>query len=1108
MADRRGDYSKKSTTYKFYKKGYSSSKPKYVTAGQDLLIEQEVSGSIIGSASAGAGYSKGTGSINIYGNGDSNSGLNAEVVVRTDSARPFDLKGIVAQFSHGYFVSNHGTVSNYSVYLFDYRVTRNVSANTLSLYYKDGLVNSVTMSTDYDWLRLREVNGTVYIDRSADGTTWTNWATQAVQADDARVSIMKVTADIGAGGLGDISVGINNIDISDASNNLLAVESKKVLNDLSFTKNINTPAASTSLEMDYSPKDLPDSDVSLERIINHSTNPSFETGSGTVEVRRNYALNPRGATATTNYSTRGNGSYAGTVSRLTGQSPLPGVTTAVRATSTASPSSWWQLEHRYTVPPSGKVAVSFRARSSINGNLSLHIFCTGGDSTLDALYDTAAATSGVWVTKSAIVTVPNGTTEMRVGLRRSSADAPGNTLDMSCLLVEAIDTVLPYFDGSINDGFDTASLTPAWTGTANASESVLNGTAPVGGNSWNGTVTPVRWLSSDSPNHGSKFMRILMKHSSYSTVAVADTTGVSSGEERTYIGNYRANRVQTVQPRWNSSTGIGGSSELVGGTFTLSTDWSELRRTGTTTHNNASLDFAMNNAQAGDIIDIDNHMVVKGDYTGAYFDGSTSANTGWLNDGTSYKDNFTDKYAVENSHLLFGNTIEAIVGYKTSKDITPENKNILKFSGYIDAIDRDYNNDVISVTAISHGEILSNVLVGYADENVKSTLISQTAQNANESTTNRRQTFIPRVATKLSGARVRLTYAGGGSATLTIGTGSTILASSKTMTWSGPLSAGVYDLALLSPIFLEAGKTYWLSVDGIVNWYYQNTNVYADGSRQQLSGGTWSNVTGDAYFELYTSNPSVVFEYSGSVEGLVDRVFQETDSNYGLVSKGTVVNPSYNIGVNAAVDSGRSLLETALKMSPIGYWSSIDLGSGEYDLKPYPTTAEHTLIFGRDFTEFNLSEAISNIVNDVPFIGGDIDSVQTKLAIRTNDRASMGAYKLGLSVESNGKVTRYDSAQLLSDYEIQNNNKPRQTTSIVIPASEYDIETFDTGQLVKILNADSEQLVKGLLIASVDYTPERAILSLDSAPQTITSSVDKIKRDLNNSETSGVSGVI
>lgn len=461
-------------------------------------------------------------------------------------------------------------------------------------------------------------------------------------------------------------------------------------------------------------------------------------------------------------------------------------------------------------------------------------------------------------------------------------------------------------------------------------------------------------------------------------------------------------------------------------------------------------------------------------------------------------DENSDPIEDENGHPIYGGL---------SEGVDPEEKDIHKFSGYIESIDSDYNNSKVTLNLVSHGEALANILMT-SGEKVENNVIEQKLQNASESTTNRRQTFTPQRNLKLDGIRAYVSADIGGVGYIEIGQGNTVLATTIQHTWSGGAAAGIYDFKLSSPIYLETNQTYWFRVVGYTTWYYQNTDVYDGGSRQQFSGGSWSNVAGDAYFEMYSINEESTYDFSGTIEELVEEVFENVKKTYTPLHIESIDNPSYTVRTTAQVDTTKNMLDTALKMSPTGYWYSINHGTGAYKLKSFPSVTEHTFALGRDFTNFELNSSIAGIINDVLFIGADINENQAKLAIRTTDNDSIQRYKRGLLIESNGKVSRYDSAQLLSNYSIDNNNKPRITTSITIPASLYNIETIRIGDLVTIVNTNDLTLAQGLQIAQIDYNPDSVTISLDSAPTTINSNVDRIRRELENTTSSGVESVI
>lgn len=752
---RYGDFTNKRYIYKFYKNGYTSSSPKYITAGQYIDLDYTVNAiqPIYGTAFATATYSDVSPSITINGNGVTTFGLDVEVTANTDEARPIDIDGVTAIFSHAGSSTDTGSADGYYIKLFDYKILYTKSGNTLKLYYKAVQLQSVTMSSSYTYIRMRESGGIFYIDRSSDGITWTNWDSHSVSSTtDTLSSTFQVWGDMSATGTGTITVTVDHIDISDKSNNLLAIESKKILSELEYTETINNPASTTNVKLDYSPNDIPD----------HASLGNY------VEI--------------------------------------------------------------YT-----------------------------------------------------------------------------------------------YFENNHNI---------------------------------------------------------------------------------------------TYEP----------------------------------------------------ILD-------------------------------------------ENSNPILDENSEEIYGGFFSKPI-PDSADILKFSGYIDEIEEDYDDNTITLTVISHGEGLANILMSDGTI-VNNNVIEQLVQNTSEAQSGSlRQTFTPQSNVKLDGVRLRISSASGGSMSVSImqvinsDAFDPVLATSHAITWSGSLAAGVQTFTFADSLYLDAGTTYAIFPNGSSTWYYQNTDVYTGGSKQQFSAGLWSNQTGDIYFEIYTSQENVSFDYSGTITGLVETVFDVTESAYSPLFIEDVDEPGYNVTMNVTLDTTKDVLENAQKLSPARYWYSVDLGTGGYRLKEYPTEADHTLVLGRDFTGFKLKNSISDIVNDFVFTGGDINEAQDKLSIRTIDDESIGLYKRGLEIQSNEKVTTYASAQLISDYEIESNNAPRQTTEIIIPASKYDIETIRTGDLIKIFNTNNDLLTAGLQVANTQYTPYKVTISLDNAPRVINTTVDKIRRDLSNTNNASVSGVV
>ena len=444
-----------------------------------------------------------------------------------------------------------------------------------------------------------------------------------------------------------------------------------------------------------------------------------------------------------------------------------------------------------------------------------------------------------------------------------------------------------------------------------------------------------------------------------------------------------------------------------------------------------------------------------------------------------------------------------------SNRIDEGEKDILKFSGYIETVGSDYNANTVSLGIVSHGTALSNSLMTNGD--AVTDVVSQTTQNASELVDNRRYRFRVSQNTKINSVTLYIGASAGGAAACQIGLGSDTIATSYTKSWSSGLTAGTSEFDFSNPPILEGGKDYWLRVTNVVantvSWYYQSgSSTYDQGSRQTYSNGRWSDVSdhSDIYFEITTETPATTYTYSGGVAGLVDAVVESVSPDPLFV--GNVADSTYSINRDASVSTGKDMLDFALAQSGTGYWYSVNQGTGVVDLQPFPTDTSHTFVLGRDFTKFNIDRGITNITNDVLFIGGNLtgDTESNKLAIRQTDNDSISSYRRGLSIVTNDKVTRYDTAALLANYQIGSNSRPRYTTSITIPAKLYNIERIGVGQLVRIVNAQSDTLASGLQVASVDYTPGAVTLGLDSSPTTINSTIDSIKRELDNSTQAGV----
>lgn len=747
--DRTGDFTKKKHLYKFYKNGYGSKKPKYITSGQYMGGSGEFldGGSNSGTWSLSGIYDNGV-SVGFQGAG-SNAYAGGTYQFKTDGRRKLDLKNIIISFSHGSGSDMYGTIHNYKIRLFDYEIVRNISANTIAFLYKGTILSTQTYSNNYLYLRMRERNGVLYIERSPDRQTWTAWTSNTIDfANDTLRSALYLSMSFEISGPSFATANVSEIEAVDRLGNLLAIESQ-VLSDLEFDESINNPASITSVTLPYSPLAVPA----------HCDEGNF------VEIYTNF-----------------------------------------------------------------------------------------------------------------------------------------------------------YDDGVIKN------------------EPILD--------------------ENNQP--------------------IQDQNG------------------QTI-------------------------------------------------------------------------------------------------YGV----VLHGNV--------------PEKTSILKFSGYINEIDYDYDNETITLSIVSHGETMANSLV--RDGNTDVPIIEQNQQNSTITTVNRRQTFTLTKNTKIDAVRLRVQYTGGGGSSVQIGRGfNQVLATSNTFVWSGDL--GETDLVYQLPksLYLEAGE-YWIRETYGINWRYMNQRVYTGGVWQVYTEGAWqtysSTTSPSLYFALYTRQDQTTVALAGNSTEVANSIFEKSlKLDYSPIYLEEAQPTEYNINVGLSLDSAKNAVQALYRQLPTGWYYHVDVGTGGLRIKNKNAGPDHLLVFGRDFTEMKVTKDIDGIINDVYYIGAPLIENGPKLTVRSFDEESMSDLRQGLSIQSNDKVTRYDTAQLLSQNIIDNNNGKRITTEITLSAMKYNIETIRGGDVVKIVNGDRDVLSATLVVASLRYNPDSVTISLDSAPRNISRNIDQINRQLENMQTANASAVI
>jgi hypothetical protein len=373
---------------------------------------------------------------------------------------------------------------------------------------------------------------------------------------------------------------------------------------------------------------------------NLATNPSMETASGTTEVRRNYALDPRAINA------------AGWIINEVGLTSMTSVTgswtglpngTAVRALASGTGNANIITQHS-TVPAvaaqvwAGSVYIYNEGASPMTVELWTRGFL-GSTGVTNATSGATVIAPGTGQRLSAIYTVPGGVDNIRLNVRRSSG-AAAQSYVVTGFLLEKLPVVGSYFDGTSTS--PDSDLTRAWAGTADNSASTLTGavvTNAVGYATLSFAVQSTQWAAT-----GTKSVRIIPASASNDsfaevpgmmpsasllagkTVTIRGSIRLAAAQAGSLFGNARkfgisiATTTGSVIPTltYTSTATNAAGVYLVSATFVVpanATAWNFVRL-----YNGAS-------AGNGDVW-WDSVMLLALPYTGIYFDGTTPAAVG------------------------------------------------------------------------------------------------------------------------------------------------------------------------------------------------------------------------------------------------------------------------------------------------------------------------------------------------------------------------------------------------------------------------------------------------------------------------------------------------
>ena len=217
-----------------------------------------------------------------------------------------------------------------------------------------------------------------------------------------------------------------------------------------------------------------------------------------------------------------------------------------------------------------------------------------------------------------------------------------------------------------------------------------------------------------------------------------------------------------------------------------------------------------------------------------------------------------------------------------------------------------------------------------------------------------------------------------------------------------------------------------------------------------------------------------------------------TDSS--ISPTGTVV--SYTFRANTY----GNVLDKILQLMPSNWYYRIGLGDNTVYYSERSATPHHLFYLGKHIKAMDLKGSIMESTNRVLFTGGGDPALFINREEVPADRT-----RRRLEIISDSRVTLTDSAEIISDGRIDQNNKQLFRTTVEILAVQYDIESIEVGQTVGFRNFGDSYVDSQLLqIVGLSYSPDSVQLQLETKPPTINKRLEDLRRNLTITENTNV----
>lgn len=423
-------------------------------------------------------------------------------------------------------------------------------------------------------------------------------------------------------------------------------------------------------------------------VTNLVTNPNFDTAGPVTTVRTNLATNPRVASATAMGARWfGTGGGAGTTTWGNAGGALSSQYARKTWTVASSQGNDVGFQSSGSVRFAGTPGQIFTISAYMRHNSGVDYSAIAGIQPYDAAgtagtvvwMPSGTTVTSEWTRISGTFTLPADTASFIVIFSNRgnwAGSVVGGTLDFSALLVEQSPTLGDYFDGTTAAA---GEYTYGWSGTANASTSVQQAPTVVGA-----SVSPSQGVVWQGVENGDKILR-----ARFTPTGAFGISGFATTTAGPHTFLFRA------RTSWTGSLRVrnGGAIQTEVLTPVVAGVWKEHRvlvpegASGV-----ANVGFVGRNGDGwvgGDMLEVEHLLIIPGNYTGPYFDGSTKFLSGNAGEWTGTPNASTSTLALTSGYNMPNNgakySLTGIPGSVPERKLTlliPEDRDLyLGFSG-------------------------------------------------------------------------------------------------------------------------------------------------------------------------------------------------------------------------------------------------------------------------------------------------------------------------------------------------------------------------------------------------------------------------------------------